>query len=828
MGRMRCALTLAKPVLALFILLMQERGFCQNDSTLQTVITDSEEIKHDSATNKLFRYIKQFGDSERKQNLLAYSEDTIATKQDKTIQLIKNLLLEAQSSIENGLDTAGLTTELNKIKYWYDITSDGVFINTGTTQTHRNLETSYKIMRELLTRMEERKSTVDEYYKNLVVLRNTIDSLYNQDILYKFSSDSVVLMRYAERLNVVLQEIKPIDSSLKQTIVSVSDLQPTVERMVNKLNSALEQIAIFQQALSSKQFNRELTNLGGPVRYFRSFNEIIDFSTIKGRLSLIFYLRNEIGKIILLLLFIIASTIFLVRLKRTVKKQNLSIEDSREQSVLKYPFLSALVVVLNIFQFIFIDPPFAFTAVIWIVSGLSLTFILRSFVARYWLVAWIVLFFLFLLACFDDFILQASRTERWLMFYLSIAGLISSSIIIFWRPRPKPKEKIFLYFIGFVVIMQIACILTNIYGRYNLSKTFLTAGFFNVVLAIIFFWTLQFIEQGLALSSKVYSRPGKKLFNINFERIGNKAPPIFYLLLFVGWFVLIARNFYVHRLISAPIKDFIVHKRTIGEFSFTIGNVLEFFLILYISATISRLVSFFVSGEQSGRKKGGLGSWLLIIRISIITIGVLLAFAAVGIPMDRLTIILSALSVGIGFGLQTLVNNLVSGLIISVEKPISVGDIVEIEGQAGMVKSIGFRSSILTTGAGADVVIPNGDLLNHHLINWTRENISRSIDIPVGVAYGTNLEQAIKILKELPAKDERILSYPNPSVIIKQFNSSSIDMVLSLWVRNIADADGVKSDIILAIDHAFKENSITIPFPTQELHISSSAKEEVK
>jgi len=240
---------------------------------------------------------------------------------------------------------------------------------------------------------------------------------------------------------------------------------------------------------------------------------------------------------------------------------------------------------------------------------------------------------------------------------------------------------------------------------------------------------------------------------------------------------------------------------------------------------ISRLVSFFASDRAAEQgvagRKSGIGSWLLIIRISIISIGVLVAFAAVGIPMDRLTIILSALSVGIGFGLQNLVNSLVSGLIISVEKPVNVGDIVEIGGQSGTVKSIGFRSSIITTGAGADVVIPNSEVLNQHLVNWTRESSSRSVDIPVGVAYGTNLEQAIKVLQELPAKDDRILLFPKPNVIARQFSSSAIDMQLSFWVKNIADTAAVKSDIILAIDRAFKENSIRIPLPQQELHISS-------
>jgi small-conductance mechanosensitive channel len=818
-------------VLAILILLSGKGAFSQIDSTQPTPILDSADIVYDSAKNQLFHRIKVFGDSEQRKKLRAFTEDTIASKQDETIELTKRLLLEAQNYLENGLDTAGLTTELNKIKYWYDITSDGVFTNTGTMQTHANLETSYKIMRELLTRMTERKSSLDEYYKTLVGLRNTIDSLYTEDILYEFSSDSAVLMRYAERLAVVLQEIQPIDSSLKKTLISISDMQPTVNRMVNRLSSSIEQIGAFQKEIASTQFHRETSNLGGPVKYVRRFGEIINFSLSKGWLSLFFYVRNEIGKIVLLLVLIIACTIFLANLKRALAKQNLLHKNSREQSVLKYPFLSALVVVLNAFQFAFIDPPFVFTALIWILSGISLTIILKNVVAKYWMLAWLALFFLFLVACFDGLILQASRPERWMMLALSVAGIVCGSTIILRGHRNEIKEKSFIYFIGLVVIMQITSILNNSYGRYNLAKTCLTAGFYSVVLAILFFWTLQFIDQALAQAARVYNKPDKKLFTFNFERAGGKAPAIFYVLLFAGWFVLFARNFYAYKLISVPIKNFFIQKRTIGEFSFSIGNVFEFFLILYISGLISRVISFFASGKPLEHnvtdRKGGIGSWLLIVRISVIIIGVLVAFAAVGIPMDRLTIILSALSVGIGFGLQNLVNNLVSGLIISVEKPVNVGDLVEISGQSGRVKSIGFRSSILTTAAGADVVIPNGEVLNQHLVNWTRESASRSIDVPVGVAYGTNLDHAIKILEDIPAKDERILLVPKPNVVIRQFNSSSIDMQLSFWVKNITDTAEVKSDILLAIDRAFKENSIKIPLPQQELHISSPSRDEI-
>jgi len=207
---------------------------------------------------------------------------------------------------------------------------------------------------------------------------------------------------------------------------------------------------------------------------------------------------------------------------------------------------------------------------------------------------------------------------------------------------------------------------------------------------------------------------------------------------------------------------------------------------------------------------------------------VLLAFAAAGIPMDRLAIILGALSVGIGFGLQSLINNLVSGLILAFEKPINVGDVVEFGGQSGTMKSIGFRSSIITTWEGADVIIPNGNLLNEQMINWTMGNSSRRVEIVTGVAYGTDLEKAKKLLLDLLAADKRIVAFPKPLVLIKELNSGAIELRVLFWIEHYSAWVQTKSDMIETIDEAFKKEGIKIPNPSQDLNIRSFVSEVEK
>ena len=805
-----------KIILAVLILFFQiiSPAISQDSTKLKSTV-DSATVNYDSATNRLFKSIKNFRDEQHKQNLIEYNEDIIATKQDEILEEIRRLSLEAESQLQTGVDTGKLNTQLKKVEDWYRVTSDGIFINPGTLHTHRNLRTSYRILDDLLQRTLERKVELDSYYKRLIGLRNTIDSLYKDSALYKLSSDSAVLMRYVKNLIVVYDEIKPIDSSFKITLLYLSDFQTKVNRIVNRLNGSLEKIEGFQRELSYKSFSRETTNLGDPARYVRPFGEIIDFSLIKALLALRFYAVNEIGNIGTMLVLVFIVTVLLQKLKFKLSSQKQHNWEVTEQPVLKYPVLSAIFIVFNLYQFAFPDPPFVFNALIWVISSIAATIIFKNFITRYWMIAWLAVFTIFLLTCVENMILQASRPERWFMLALSISGILAFSAILLIGRRNELKDKLLVYFIGLVILLQILSVIANMFGRYNLSKTLLTSGYLNLVIAILFLWTVRLVNDAFRLANQAYQTQGKKLFNINFDKVGTKAPRIFYVLLVLGWFVLFSRNFYVSKLLFDPIGNFISRTRKIGEFSFSIQTLLEFFLILYLAALASRIVSFFATDNQAApaKRKSGIGSWLLLIRISIFTIGLLLAFAAVGIPMDRLTIIISALGVGVGFGLQSLVNSLVSGLIISFEKPISVGDTVEIDGKSGVVKSIGFRSSIISTGAGSEIIIPNGDLLNRHLVNWTHDNTSRRVDIILGVAYGTDLKKLIGLLKDLPAKDQRILSYPQPTIVIKDFRTTAIDIQLSFWVGNMAELAFVKSDINLAIDAALKENNIQVTTP---------------
>jgi small-conductance mechanosensitive channel len=812
-------------------LLVFASSFCIIGSAQQetpahdTIITDT-------VTKEVLIPLRQRVADEIKTNLKQFNADKITARQNEILDNIMAVSQKANDYLEKGVDTAGIASELNYELRLYDVAGDGIFTNKGSTQTDRNLATSFTLLRKLLNRTETAKQSLDSYLKSMVGFRNQIDSLASDSILVELPSDSISLIHLISKIIRVTNEMRPADSLLKMAIQKIQLLQTRANFVIIKLEDGIEQIVSFRNNLSSSLSDRELVNLWQPVAFSRPFSEIYYLSKEKARLVLSFYSKENSGRIVLLLLLIAGLTLFLRNLKKKLHVAPSSPTAQQEYLVLRYPLLSSVLIVLCVFQFIFPAPPFGFSIILWIISVASLTFIFRNFITKYWRSAWVIMVLMFFLAAIDNLTLQASRIERLGMLLLSLMGVIFGVVFLISRRRGELREKGVRIFISFFILMELLSMVANLYGRYNISKSFLTSGIFGLVNGILFFWVIRLTNEMLTVAATIYKTPDRKTLYVDFERVGKKVPPVFYYLLVIGWFILFGRSFYFFRKLGWQFTDYLLKERTIGETTFSIQRILMFFLILILSGIISSIVTFFASSDQgvagSREKKRGIGSWLLLIRISIITIGVLLAFAAAGIPMDRVAIILGALSVGIGFGLQSLINNLVSGLILAFEKPIKVGDVVEFKGQSGTMKSMGFRSSIITTWDGADVIIPNGSFLSENVINWTRGNSNRRVEIETKLAYGTDLEKTKKMLLDLLAADKRIMVYPPPSVLIKDFNGGSIDIRILFWIEHFNTWTQIKSDVIEAIDEALKKEGKQNSLPKQEASALDSVNEVEK
>lgn len=782
--------------------------------------TDTGGLKKD-----LVSKVQEEAKKEERRSIEKYRLALSTRKQEAEIEEERNTLLRASDYLRNGLDTNDLYAEPKYLDTWYSIAVDGVLVHQGTTQTHRNLTTTYNILAELANRAILRKDQVDKFAKDVRRFRFIIDSLNADSMLYNFPRDSAELIRYFSKYIYVAREMSHVDSSIDKAIITAEVLQARINAEVYKLNSSLTGVERYLKELSGKNFERELPNLWVHTADERPLKEILRFSKAKGRLTLRFYTAENSAKFIGILLLTLLSLLFMQALKQKLRLLNALNPDYTDQLGMKYPLVSALIIVPSLFQFIFISPPFIISCLFALIPAVALCFAFAKFISAYWMRFWLAMTALFVLACVDNLILQEALTERWLLFFLALAGIFTGTMALFGARRHPPLERLILYFVFAHVLLEAVSLVCNLYGRYNLSKMFMICGYMCVIEGIVFLWTVRLINETLRLTFDVYKNPEIRSFYINFSRVGKKAPSLLYILVVVGWLIICGRTFYAFQQLSQPVIRFFLDPRIIGDYSFSIGSLLLFFGIIAVSVILSRLISLFASDRSAaygpgGRKKNvGPGSWLLLVRVTIICLGLFLALAATGFPMDRLTIVVGALGVGIGLGLQTLVNNLVSGLIIAFEKPVNVGDTVDIAGVSGTMKSIGFRSSVIATAKGGDLVIPNGDLLNAHMINWTSGGDKRVVDITVGLAYGTELGPVKQLLRDLLKADERILQYPASQVLFLQFGNSSVDVQLTFWVRDFREMAIVKSDLIEAIEGQFRKQGIVIPFPQQDVYI---------
>ncbi len=202
-----------------------------------------------------------------------------------------------------------------------------------------------------------------------------------------------------------------------------------------------------------------------------------------------------------------------------------------------------------------------------------------------------------------------------------------------------------------------------------------------------------------------------------------------------------------------------------------------------------------------------------------VALAIVLASATLGLDLSNLAIIAGALSVGIGFGLQNIVNNFVSGLILLVERPIKVGDWIVAAGHEGFVKKINVRATEIETFQRASVIVPNSELLSSSVINWTHKNRHARLEVPVGVAYGSDVDQVMAVLLDCLKADPQVMDRPEPFVLFEGFGDSSLDFEARGFIANVERIFRVSSDLRVAIYKALAVEGIEIPFPQRDVHL---------
>lgn len=264
----------------------------------------------------------------------------------------------------------------------------------------------------------------------------------------------------------------------------------------------------------------------------------------------------------------------------------------------------------------------------------------------------------------------------------------------------------------------------------------------------------------------------------------------------------------------------------LGDTPLTIGSLLTAFLVFVIFVAISFVMRRIVIRTLT--RRFGINIQLSysirrVVHYAILTVGSVVAIQTAGFSLNSLTVILGFLSVGIGFGLQNITSNFMSGVILLFERPISIGDMITVESQSesivGLVQSIGMRSTTVKTFDNVNIIVPNSRFIEGQVINWSYGDLRVRLKVPVGVAYGSDTKKVTALLIAAADEHPKVLKDPKPHVWFREFGDSSLNFELLAWVARPDERLNILSELNYKIDQKFRENGVQIPFPQRDVHL---------
>ena len=282
---------------------------------------------------------------------------------------------------------------------------------------------------------------------------------------------------------------------------------------------------------------------------------------------------------------------------------------------------------------------------------------------------------------------------------------------------------------------------------------------------------------------------------------------------------------------NKALRDVLSLGISVGAFSLTIGGMLAFAVTLLAARALARLIDELLREDFYPRRslpRGMPDAVSALVRYGVYTLGFLIALTAAGIQLSQLSILLGGFGIGLGLGLQDLVRNFAAGLTLLGERRLNVGDALQIPGEDifGRVRLIGMRATVVRNWNGSEVVVPNADLVSNVVTNWTLSDRLHRIEVPVGVAYGSDPDKVVALLLDAAQVNEHLLKDPRPQALFLGFGDSSLNFTLRAWTdEEYERASAVTSELALAVNHRFVDAGIEIPFPQRDLHVASVSPE---
>jgi potassium-dependent mechanosensitive channel len=343
------------------------------------------------------------------------------------------------------------------------------------------------------------------------------------------------------------------------------------------------------------------------------------------------------------------------------------------------------------------------------------------------------------------------------------------------------------------------------------------------VLALAAFVSLRVVGGTIALALRVWPLRLLQMVENHRELLERRMYRLFTWMAVLGWSVRYLNYLGLLDPAWSLAGALLATKLERGTIVISVASIVEFFLVVSSAYLLSRFIRFALQEDVYPRIDLAPGlSYAVssLLNYIIIALGFVVGLGVLGADFSKVSIMAGAFGVGIGFGLQSIVNNFVSGLILLFERPIHVGDSVEVGELLGTVRRIGIRASVVHTVQGADIIVPNSQLVTEKVTNWTLSDRLRRVDLPVGVNYGADPKKVIELLEQVARAHPDVLREPAPHALFMGYGDSSINFELRVWPSSFSQWVQVRSDLATAVFDAVKAApDISFPFPQREVRL---------
>lgn len=632
-------------------------------------------------------------------------------------------------------------------------------------------------------------------------------------------------------------DVDKIFGSLQQLQTRVLALQGKVGRAHRAIQEALDIIKAEETNLLNNLTHRERPPLWSEAIAAVSIHDLIlqaDHEFNSWWTSLASVVNSEIDRIVFHIFLLLVTAMTLQRARKGARAWSITNPSiATGMAIFERPFAIATLLALMLTPWLYVSTAPALADAMGLILVLPVLWLVIPLLSEPIRPALLFLAILYVIDWLRDLVDAAPLVAR----YIFIIEMIVAIILIIWLIRSKALQRnktpenaspswqspvrMGLSVTAFLVIIST---LAAMAGYVRLAVLIGYGVLNSAYLALLLTALVRAGDAIIALT--LHSRVAQTInvIHIRSQKLRRRIKNLLVITSLFIWIIMTLDLFAVWDYVFMFGKGILFSELHTGAIVVSLADVLAFCVTILAAIMFARFIVLVLDEDVYPRVELGRGVSFAIsavIKYGIIVLGFLLAVGAMGIGMDRITILLGAFGVGLGFGLQTIVNNFVSGMILIFERPIQLGDSVEIGSVKGKITRIGIRSSTVRSFEGADITVPNGTLLSDALTNWTMTDRNRRIEIPVGVAYGTSPDKVIEALRSALAGQEGILEEPAAQVIFNGFGDSSLDFMLRAWVADNDEFVTIRSKIALAMNRALDEYEIEIPFPQRDLHLRS-------